>query len=243
MGEPLVAKFFVYDKDDLAYYSAKYTAQALIAAVAKNGRASLAVSGGSTRHMLEMLANNSRDFGVPWGSVWLFFVDERLVPPSHEDSNYKMVKQALIDKVELPGCQVFRIRGELEPAEAAKQYCDHIREYFGGEPRFDILQLGMGEDGHTASLFPNTLGLEEEEDAAVANYIARGFWRVTLTKAAINSAANVFFLVSGGSKAQVLKRVLEGPLDEKELPAQLVSPPSGLAYFLDKEAASLLEIK
>ncbi len=184
---------------------------------------------------------------MPWSQIELFWVDERCVPPDHPDSNYRMTREAMLDKVPLPPAQVFRIEGELEPDATAARYESTLRNQFrleGAEtPRFDVLALGMGDDGHTASLFPHTAALHELSRLAVANHVPqqKESWRVTLTQPVIVEASDIFFLIEGKSKADPLHRVLQGPYDPETLPSQLIQPKSGkLLYLLDRDAAALL---
>ena len=235
-------KYFVWD-ENLAYHAAEYFCEKICAIAEKKGKVSIAISGGNTpKHMLEILADPSYEFfsKIPWSNIWLFFVDERAVSPEHIDSNYKMVKEAMLDKVVIPSGQVFRMKGELDPAEAASDYQEQLLQYFGCTmPKFDIVQLGMGDDGHTASLFPHTDGLLEETAAVVANFVSqKNTWRITLTKTAINSAESVFFLISGASKAEALRQVLSDKQNPMEFPAQLIRPSGQLDFLMDKDAAA-----
>jgi 6-phosphogluconolactonase len=183
---------------------------------------------------------------MPWDKIELFWVDERCVPPDHADSNYRMTREAMLDHVPLKPEQVHRMEGELEPEAAAARYESTLRNSFrleGAEtPRFDIVQLGMGPDGHTASLFPHTAALHELGRLSVANHVQnKDAWRVTLTSPVINQGASVFFLIGGPDKAQVLKEVMMGPRDVERLPSQLISPAGGiLTLLLDKAAAAQL---
>jgi len=184
---------------------------------------------------------------MPWSQIELYWVDERCVPPDHPDSNYRMTREAMLSKVPLKPEQIFRIEGELEPDEAAARYETTIRTQFRLEgaqvPRFDVLALGMGDDGHTASLFPHTAGLHELSRIAIANHVPqqKETWRVTLTWPVIVEASDIFFLIEGKAKADPLHRVLQGPYDPETLPSQLIQPRSGkLLFLLDKDAAALL---
>jgi 6-phosphogluconolactonase len=183
---------------------------------------------------------------MPWEKLDLYWVDERAVPPDHEESNYRMTRGALLDFAPLHADQIHRIEGELEPEEAAARYESELRNSFrleGAEiPRFDLIALGLGTDGHTASLFPHTAAIHEMSRLAVANHLPdKDAWRITLTWPVINHASSVFFLISGAEKAEVLKEVLTGPYDPERLPSQLIWPASGiLTLFLDADAARLL---
>ena len=237
------------DAEGLARRAAHYFAEKCSAAAAK-GRVRIAISGGSTPKatfgLLGDVAEPWRGL-MPWDKLDLWWVDERCVPPGHPDSNYRMTREALLDKVPLKREQIHRMKGELDPAEAAARYDMELRNAFGLKdselPRFDLLQLGMGPDGHTASLFPYTGALHETGRLVTANHVAtvKDSERVTLTQPVINSASDVFYLIGGRDKAQILKEVLLGPLDIERLPSQLIAPASGiLTLLLDKAAAALL---
>jgi 6-phosphogluconolactonase len=213
-------------------------------AIALAGRFSLALSGGSTPRLLyEMLAREPHAPRLDWTKVEVFFADERCVPADHPDSNYRMSREALLSKVPIPGDNVDRIRGEIDPREAAKEYGLLLKEKFGdGGP--DLILLGMGEDGHTASLFPGTEALHETKHRAVANHVERSTtgksWRVTMTAPFINRARHVIVLVTGSNKAARVSEVLEGPRDPQRLPVQLIAPTSGtMTWLLDAAAAGM----
>jgi 6-phosphogluconolactonase len=212
-------------------------------------RARIALSGGSTpKAAFEMLADPSQPWRsrMQWENLELYWVDERAVPPGDADSNYRMTREALLDRVPLRPEQIHRIEGELEPELAAARYESELRNSFrleGAEiPRFDLVALGMGPDGHTASLFPRTEALHELSRLVTANHVPqKDTWRITLTWPVINHASSVFFLISGADKAEILKEVLTGPRDVDRLPSQLIWPASGiLTLILDKAAAALL---
>jgi len=219
-------------------------------AVAARGRARIAISGGSTpKATFALMGDPAQPWRarMPWDRIDLWWVDERCVPPDNPDSNYHMTRETLLDHVPLAPSQIHRIEGELEPEKAAARYEAELRSAFrleGGElPRFDVLQLGMGPDGHTASLFPHTRALHETTRLVVANEVqgVKDTLRVTLTQPVINNAAEVFFLIGGADKAQILKEVLLGPRDEQRLPSQSIYPANGiLTLLLDRAAAALL---
>src|SRR5277367_2148677 len=231
---------------------ARATAEKLLAvaqgAVASHGVARIAVSGGNTpKRTFEMLADPSGEFGAfPWKKIDLFWVDERCVPPEDKDSNYRMTRLALLDKVPLAADRVFRIEGELDPAEAAARYESAIRNRFrleGAElPVFDLVALGMGPDGHTASLFPHTEGLHELTRIVIPNHVLqKETWRVTLTSPVINQGRKVVFLIGGADKTEVLSQVLSDKYDPETWPSQLIQPKSGeVLMLLDKAAAAQL---
>jgi 6-phosphogluconolactonase len=251
MAKTIEVEYRVYDgADALSRAAAEHFVESAKAAVAARGKARIAISGGSTpKTTFALLANPAEPFlkAMPWEHIELYWVDERCVPPDHPDSNYRMTREAMLSKVPLKPEQVFRIEGELEPDAAAARYESVIRAQFRLEgaqgPRFDVLALGMGNDGHTASLFPHTEGLHELTRIAIANHVPqqKETWRVTLTQPVIVEAAEIFFLIEGTAKADPLHRVLEGPYDPETLPSQLIQPKSGRVLFLlDKDAAALL---
>lgn len=205
----------------------------------------IALAGGNTpRRMYEILASPTYANRLAWARWEVFWGDERAVAPDHPDSNYRMARLALLSHVNIPSDQVYRMRGELAPQEAAEEYERRLREVFKESvPVFDLVLLGMGTDGHTASLFPGTAAVENQEDLIVANWApALDAHRLTLTLPVINAARNVLFLVTGEDKAQAVKAVLELGDEERDLlPAALVRPESGnLVWHLDRAAASLL---
>jgi len=233
----------------MALASARLFANKVEQAVASRGIARIAISGGSTPNAtFKLLSDPSQPFlaTVPWDKLQLFWVDERCVPPDNPESNYGVCRELLLTKVPIPETNVFRMEGELDPEEAASRYESTLRNVMkleGAEsPAFDLVVLGMGPDGHTASLFPHTAALEEMNRLAVANHVQnKDAWRVTLTWPVINHAASVFFLIAGADKAQILHEVLLGPRDPERLPSQLIAPSGGiLTLLLDKAAASLL---
>ena len=237
------------DPAALAWRAAQHLVELIEEAVAARGRARIAISGGTTpKATFKLLADPAQPFvnHVPWEHLELFFVDERTVPPDNADSNYRMTREALLDHVAIRPENVHRMQGELEPEVAAAQYEFDLRRTFrleGAEtPRFDVVTLGMGDDGHTASLFPHTHAIHEMGRLAVANQVPqKDTWRVTLTWPVINHAREVFFLIEGAAKADRLKEVFMGPKDVERLPSQLIWPASGiLTLILDKAAAAEL---
>jgi 6-phosphogluconolactonase len=205
---------------------------------------SVALSGGNTPRLLyELLAHEAFKARVDWSVVHTFFGDERTVPPDHPDSNYRLAREALLSHVPIPKDNVHPIKGIGDAVTNARLYEKELRTFFRSEwPRFDSVLLGLGKDGHTASLFPGTFALSESRAWAVANWIEDfRTYRITLTVPAINSAANVDFLVTGADKAQALAAVLEGPSHPEHLPAQLIKPESGsVTWLVDRQAASKL---
>src|SRR5207245_1178196 len=184
---------------------------------------------------------------VPWDKIRLFFGDERHVAPDHPDSNYRMASEAMISKSPLKPEQVTRIKGEYPDADqAALEYEKALCEYFklkaGELPRFDLLLAGMGNEGHTLSLFPGTKALHADGRIAVHNWVGKLFTeRITLTAPAACAASEILFMVTGGDKALALKGVLEGPYEPEQLPAQLLQPKDGkLVWLVDTAAGSML---
>jgi 6-phosphogluconolactonase len=237
------------DAEALAARAAQYFVEQAERAVAARGQAHIAISGGSTpKAAFALLADSTQPWRarMPWPKLDLWWVDERCVPPDDPDSNYRMTREALLDHVPLQPEQIHRIEGELPPEAAAARYESELRNAFrleGAElPRFDAVALGMGPDGHTASLFPHTQALEDLGRLAVANHVqAKDSWRVTLTWPVINHASQVFFLIAGADKAQILKEVWMGPRDPERLPSQLIRPAGGiLTLLLDRAAAAQL---
>jgi 6-phosphogluconolactonase len=209
------------------------------AAIAARGRFVVALSGGSTpRPTYHLLGNETALPTVDWSRVEVLWGDERCVPPDHPDSNYRMAREALLDRVRVPTGQVHRIKGERPPQEAAAAYRKELRTVLGEKGRFDLILLGLGADGHTASLFPGTTAVEERARSVVPVYVERlEAWRVTLTLPILNSARHVIFLVSGAGKADVLARVRQG----ERLPAGMVEPAEGtLTWLADRDAAARL---
>lgn len=250
MPRKVQVEYRIYDgADSLSRAAAEHFLDTAQAAVAANGVARIAISGGNTpKRTFELLAKPAEKFvgAMPWAKIELYWVDERTVPPDDKDSNYRMTREALLDKVPLKPEQIFRIEGELEPEQAAARYESTIRNHLRLEgaqgPRFDVILLGMGDDGHTASLFPHTAAIHEMIRIAVANQVPqKDTWRVTLTWPVINEGRDVFFLIAGKDKAQPLHDVLLGKYDPETLPAQLIRPQSGkLLMLLDGDAAALL---
>lgn len=232
------------DADHLARAAAEHFATLAAEAIAARGQFTVALSGGSTpRAAYALLAAEE----VDWPRVHVFWGDERCVPPDHLDSNYRLAREALLDKVPIPAENIHCIRGEINPEEAAADYERTLRSFFARHPEeptpcFDLILLGMGEDGHTASLFPGTAALNEQTRWVVAHYVDKlRAWRVTLTPVVINAAAHVTFIVSGAGKAERLREVLTGPYRPDTLPSQIVRPTDGrLLWLTDAAVAGLL---
>ena len=214
-------------------------------AVAARGRFSVALAGGATpRRTYELLAAPPFKDQAPWDRMHVFWGDERCVPGNDSRSNARLAKEAWLDRVPIPGTQIHPMNCAQDPAAAARQYEAKLREFFAGQPpRLDLVLLGLGDDGHTASLFPGTPVLKERQRWAAAVYLGeQNLYRVTLTAPLINQAAVVAFLVAGPSKAGVLREVLHGPRDPARLPAQLIQPQRGeLLWLADLDAAAQVQ--
>jgi 6-phosphogluconolactonase len=210
-------------------------------AIAANGRFCVALSGGSTpKGLYRALAGKEFAF-LPWNKIFLFWGDERHVPPDHADSNYRMVQEALLSKVPVPAENIFRVRAEDSNADtAAQEYEKVVRDFFQLSPkefpRFDLVLLGLGPDGHTASLFPNSPGLTETSRIFVANRVEKmSTDRLTVTYPVLNAAACDMFLVSGEGKKEKVRQILK---EHKDFPASRVDPQNGeLLWFLDRAAS------
>lgn len=211
-------------------------------ALREHGVCAVALSGGDTpRSVYRFLASDQLKGQVDWTKVHLFFGDERLVPPDDPRSNFGMVRQELLARVPIPADNIRRVRGELPPVEAAQEYRDQLRSFFKeGTPRFDLILLGLGEDGHTASLFPGSDAMDEtREPVAVVFAPGSKEQRVTLTLLVINNALEVLFLVSGRKKASIVRDVLTTNNPVRYLPAKMVHPIHGtLHWMIDADAAS-----
>jgi 6-phosphogluconolactonase len=210
-------------------------------AIHERGRFDALLSGGSTpRAVYQWLAEHG-DL-LDWHRVRLFFGDERPVPPDHADSNYRMAKEAMLDALDNYGVTAYRIEAEWPPDDAAARYEATLRTIFPGDfPRFDLVYLGLGTDAHTASLFPNTKAIHEEERWFVANEVQPDEWRITATPPVINNARLIAFLVTGESKAEPVQQVIEGERLINIYPAQIVAPYHGsVRWMLDRDAAAKL---
>jgi 6-phosphogluconolactonase len=218
-------------------------------AIVDHGLFSVSLAGGKTpKRMYEVLGTKSFRSRIDWSRIHIFFGDERCVPPDHPESNYRLADDRIISRVKIPPQNVHPINGDGDPIRNAQLYEDELRSFFPGRqwPRLDLVLLGMGEDGHTASLFPGTPALKEQRAWVFANWIDKlKAYRITLTVPAINGAANMMFLVVGVAKAATLARVLNETRDpdpvRDRLPAQLIKPESGsLNWLVDAQAASKL---
>ena len=232
----------------LAESAARRVVSLATQAIAERGQFTIALSGGSTpRATYARLAQADLADRLDWAAVHVFWGDERAVPPDDEQSNYKMAWDAWLSHVPIPSQNVHRIQAEMAPAAAAAEYEGLLRSFFAariGEEetlsaRFDVVLLGLGEDGHTASLFPGAEAIQEKRHWVAAYPVEKvGMWRITLTPVAINGARQAMFLVSGANKAARLQQVLYGPYQPDRLPAQVVRPPKGSVVWMVDEAAA-----
>ena len=215
---------------------ADFIAASASEAIAARGAFMIALSGGGTpKPVYRRLASATLD----WTRVHVFFGDERCVPPDDPRSNFDMAKTALLDHVPIPARNLHRMRGEDVPDEAAEAYADELEEVLGEDGRLDLVLLGLGDNGHTASLFPGLAAVTETERTVAAAYVeVVGMWRLTLTPPAINAAGRAAFLVSGEGKAEIVHRVLQGPSQPVVLPAQAIRPTERPALWLMDEAAA-----
>ena len=237
------------DANSIAQTAAAEFLQAAEEAVRERGAFSVALAGGSTpKTLYGLLASNPLlQAKVPWRKVQFFFGDERHVPPDNPESNFRMANEAMLAKAPIDSKQVHRVKAEKgNAAEAAAEYEDDLRASFalaaGQFPRFDLVLLGMGPEGHTASLFPGTKALKEERSLVVSNWVGKLYTdRITLTPPVLNNAARIVFMVHGAEKAPALKAVLEGPYEPDQLPAQIIRPKQGkVLWLVDPTAASML---
>ena len=237
------------DPVSLAYAAAEQIAEIASRAIASRGRFSMALSGGSTpRGVYERLGMPDLSSRIDWTRTHVFWCDERCVPSDHVDNNYRMTRETLLGKLTIPTRNIHRIRTRLEPAQAAAEYERFLRVFFstrGHDPTFDLVLLGMGDDGHTASLFPHSSALREtarwvlavEHNSPPPPLVTR----VTLTPQVINRAVKVIFIVTGEAKAERLREVMSEPHQPDALPAQMIRPTSGdLVWLLDEAAAAKL---
>ncbi len=243
------------DAEELALKAAHYFARLADQYVVGDGLFTVALSGGTTPQALfKLLAQEPFYSTVPWSEIHFFWADERCVPPAHADSNYHAAFDLLLSKVPVKPENIYRFDGDdAEPAHAAEVYSLKLQKFFASGlaanrtvtapiatfPRFDLVLLGLGADGHTASLFPRTIALTVQEQIAVANYVPQlEQRRLTLSVGSINNARNVTFLVSGKDKAEALRQVLTGPPRPEALPSQMIKPASGTLLWLVDEAAA-----
>ncbi len=232
------------DPAALADAAARHVVEQAQAAIDARGLFTVALSGGSTPRELHLrLSSPPLKDQVDWAHVHIFFGDERCVPPDDAQSNYRMADETLLSRVSIRPDHVHRMKGELPPEEAASQYEAELKAFFGNDPpRLDLILLGMGDNGHTASLFPGLRAVHEQQRWVVAEYVAEvSMWRISLTPVVLNLAREAMFLVAGGAKAGMLRQVLEGPFAPDERPAQIVRPtPGEVIWLVDAAAAQKL---
>lgn len=233
------------DPDTLADRAADHFIELVAAAIDARGTAAVALAGGSTpRAMNARLAAEPRRERVDWTNVRFYFGDERCVPPEHADSNYRMTRETLFEPLGIPETHVARIHGEDEPHAAADAYDAALTRTLGPLPIFDVVYLGMGPDGHTASLFPGTIAAIDENRNAVANFVPKfDTYRITLTPRVLNAARHVTITAAGAEKASALAAVLNGPREPDRYPAQLIAPTAGdMRWLVDTAAAAELHL-
>ena len=234
-GELIICK----DQDSVAEKAAEFFVSRGRKAIGERGRFNVVLSGGSTpKLMFKKLAASLANNPLPLGNIYFFFSDERMVPVTSEESNFRMANDLLLSPLTIPEQNIFRFRTELEPEAAASGYSAAVRAHFGiesGIPSFDLVYLGLGTDGHTASLFPGTDVLGERDEIAAAVCVPKlDAYRLSLTFPVLNTAAAVAFLVTGVDKQDVLRKVREG---SSGLPAEKIKPTGDLVWFVDKAAA------
>ncbi len=235
------------NKGSLVTGTAEWILSACAEAIASRGSCSIALSGGSTpRSLFRLLASDNWRKRFDWSRIRIFQVDERAVPLDHPDSNFGMIERELLHGIQIPKDNVHRVRTELGAQAAAEEYESQLRKSFPALaiPRFDVLLMGMGEDGHTASLFPGTEALHETRRLVLGYMVEKlNAYRITLTFPVINNARKILFLVAGQNKAAILREIFQGDSPELRYPAAMVDPRDGLLYWhLDAEAASLIHV-
>ncbi len=232
------------DQQALSQAAARLFAVEARRAAEDHGRFTVLLSGGATpRAAYELLARQPLRDMVPWESVHLFWGDERYVPPDDPRNNARMARQAFIDHVPVPSTRIHPIPYRSSPRRSATDYEETLRAFFqNGSPRFDLVFLGLGTNGHTASIFPGSAAADEREHWVMEVYVAEeDSYRITLTPPAINRAKLVAFVVSGAEKASILRETLEGEREPARIPAQLIEPENGtLLWLVDRDAARLL---
>lgn len=240
------AKIVVVDNETaLAEHVADRFIDDAEAAISNHGRFNVALAGGTTpKAAYELLALDPRRGEIEWEKVRFFFGDERCVPPSDDESNYKMAKIAMFDPLGIDPSRVFRMHGEDDPERAAASYADVLRTQLGPQPQFDLIMLGMGPDGHTASLFPGSSPATDDRLLVNAPFVPKfGTHRITLTPRVINDARAVAVATAGPTKTDVLEHVLRGPYDPNTYPVQIIAPAHGtLTWYVDRVAAAKLQM-
>jgi 6-phosphogluconolactonase len=233
----------VPDATAIAVAAAEKIIDLASAAIAHQGAFSIALSGGSTpKTLFQLLASDSYIKRIDWKNWQIYFGDERCVPPVHPDSNFRMASEAMLDHVPIPPDHIHRMKGEIEPQQTAIEYGQLLKQNFA-DGGLDVILLGMGDDGHTASLFPHTAALDETHHRCVANYVEKlNAWRITMTAPFINRARQIIIMAAGAAKAKRIEQVLLGPRDPKTLPIQMIAPDAGeLLWLMDVAAAGMDE--
>jgi 6-phosphogluconolactonase len=231
------------ERREVLQAAAEYFVETAEEAIGDYGKFTVALSGGSSpKELYELLASEPFRSKVHWSKVYFFFGDERNVPGDHPDSNALMVKKALFDPLNISPKQIFAVDTSLEPKKAAAAYQQVIEQHFSGEAIFDLILLGLGDNSHTASLFPNTEVLDVKEAGVKEVFLQdQNVYRITLTAPLINQAKRIAFLVFGDAKAKAVHHILEEENDCRQYPAQLIQPASGdVIWFLDEAAAAML---
>jgi len=243
-GRPIIS--VAKNAEGMSHLAAETISELIARSIHARGISCVALAGGETPlRVYQILAAEPLRSTIDWRHVHLFFGDERMVPPDDTASNYGMVLRALVSRISIPAEHVHRIRGEIPAADAAREYETELLKWFGGDlPCFDVVLLGVGEDGHTASLFPGTASLVEASRTAIGYFIPQlNSWRVTLTLPVFLNARDTLFLATGERKARVVARVLESKDPQAGIPASMIRPSKGtVRWILDEEAASLLAI-
>jgi 6-phosphogluconolactonase len=232
----------VPDPSTVASTAAQRIADLSDDAISIHGKFSIALSGGSTpKALFQLLAADPYAKRIDWKNWRIYFGDERCVPPTHADSNFLMASEAMLNKVAIPSEHIHRMKGEIDPQQAATEYGELLKSHFA-DGGLDVILLGMGDDGHTASLFPHTTALNETKHRCVANFVEKlNTWRITMTAPFINRARQIIIMATGANKADRLHQVLDGPPDTQNLPIQMIDPPAGQAlWLLDAPAAAKL---
>ncbi len=242
------SQIYIYpDYSALSSAAAKLIALVINEAIAARGKCVIALSGGETpRGVYICLGTGPLNHEIDWSKVHIFFGDERMVPSDDAQSTFGMVKKELLSAISIPDKNVHRVWTELSAYDAALAYEEELQIEMGYEiPQFDLILLGVGEEGHTASLFPGTEALNEVGRSVSANFIPKlGSWRVTLTLPTINNAREICFLVSGKLKAEIVEKVIDSERPETHLPPTLIHPPNGrVKWILDADAASCLNLQ
>lgn len=233
------------DAEQIANAGAELFVRCAAESIASRERFRVALSGGTTpRRVFELLATAPFQKRVDWSKVDVFWGDERYVPSDDRESNYRMAAEALLNHIATPGIRVYRVPTEIAPAPAAaERYEADVRSCFGDPasvPRFDLIYLGIGADGHTASLFPHSPLLRENTRLVAADHVSKlNMWRISMTPKLLNQGHTVAFLVEGDAKAEVLRQIIAGPQNPELLPAQIIAPEGRLLWLTDQAAARL----